>query len=137
MIAVVTSFAWPLGTVACSSEGVFSASDHAAVLCAKSLQSHPTLCSLIDCNPSGSSVHGVLQARILCPPPGDLPDSGIEPLSLTSPALPSGFFITCTTWEALSDHRVCLFHLEKCVDLLRSEDHRLEHALQWLWFAPS
>ena len=74
---------------------------------------------------------------LLCPPPGDLPNSGIEPLSLTSPALPSGFFTTCTTWEALSDHRVCLFHLEKCVDLLHSEDHRLEHALQWLWFAPS
>ena len=36
----------------------------------------------------------------LCPPPGDLPDSGIEPLSLTSPALLSGFCTTCTTWEA-------------------------------------
>ena len=24
---------------------------------------------------------------LLCPPPGDLPDPGIEPMSLTSPAL--------------------------------------------------
>ena len=27
-----------------------------------------------------------------CPPPGDLPDPGIEPLSLMSPALAGGFF---------------------------------------------
>ena len=48
------------------------------------------------CSPPGSSVHGTLQARILervamassrgspRPPPGDLPDPGIEPASLTS-----------------------------------------------------
>ena len=35
-----------------------------------------------------------------CPPPGDLPDLGIEPLSLTFPALVGGFFTTSTTWEA-------------------------------------
>ena len=29
-----------------------------------------------------------------CPPPGDLPDPGIEPLSLTSPALAGGLFTT-------------------------------------------
>ena len=29
-----------------------------------------------------------------CPPPGDLPDPGIEPTSFTSPALAGGFFIT-------------------------------------------
>ena len=34
-------------------------------LCAKSLQSCPTLCDSVDCSPSGSSVHGILQARIL------------------------------------------------------------------------
>ena len=32
---------------------------------ARSLQSCPTLCDPIDCSPPGSSVHGVLQARIL------------------------------------------------------------------------
>ena len=35
-----------------------------------------------------------------CPPPGDLPDPGIEPVSLASPALAGGFFATSTTWEA-------------------------------------
>ena len=32
---------------------------------AKSLQSGPTLCYPMDCSPPGSSVHGILQARIL------------------------------------------------------------------------
>ena len=32
---------------------------------AESLQLGLTLCDLMDCYPSGSSVHGVLQARIL------------------------------------------------------------------------
>ena len=37
-----------------------------------------------------------------CPPPGDLPDPGLEPASLTSPAMTGGFFTTSTTWEAQS-----------------------------------
>ena len=35
---------------------------------------------------------------LLCPPPGDLPDPGIEP---EAPALAGGFFTTSATWEAL------------------------------------
>ena len=34
-------------------------------MCAKSLQSYLTLCKPMDCSPPGSSVHGILQARIL------------------------------------------------------------------------
>ena len=56
----------------------------------------PTFCDPKDCNLAGSSGHGISQARILdglpFPPPGDLPDPGIEPPSLTSPALAGGFF---------------------------------------------
>ena len=37
-----------------------------------------------------------------CPPPGDLPDPEIEPLSLMSPALAGGLFSTSATWEALN-----------------------------------
>ena len=37
---------------------------------------------------------------LLCPPPGDLPDPGIEPVALVSPALADVFFTTSTTWEA-------------------------------------
>ena len=35
-----------------------------------------------------------------CPPPRDLPDLGIEPMSLTSSVLGGGFFTSSTTWEA-------------------------------------
>ena len=60
-----------------------------------------TLCT---CNLPGSSVHGILQARILewvaMPSSGDLPDPGTEPASLTSPGLVGGFFTTSATWEA-------------------------------------
>ena len=34
------------------------------------------------------------------PSPGDLPDPGLEPASLTSPALAGGFFTTRAMWEA-------------------------------------
>ena len=51
-------------------------------------QSCLTLCDPMDCSPSGSYVHGILQARILecvaMPPPGNLPNPGIQ---LESPAL--------------------------------------------------
>ena len=50
-----------------------------------------TLCDPTDCNPPGSSVHGILQARIgsglPSPPPGDFPNPGIEPEPPASPAL--------------------------------------------------
>ena len=66
------------------------------VLSAKLLQLCPTLCDPMDCRPPGASIHGILQARhwngLLCPPPGNLPNPGIKPVSLMSPALAGGFF---------------------------------------------
>ena len=38
-----------------------------------------------------------------CPPPGDLPDPGIEPASLGSLALAGRFFTPSTTWKPLQD----------------------------------
>ena len=65
-------------------------------------QSCPVLCDLMDYSPTGSAVHGILQARILewvdISSPGDLLDPGIEPASLMSSALADGFFTTCATW---------------------------------------
>ena len=83
---------------------------------AQSLQSCPTLCDPMDCSPPGSSVHGILQVRILewlpCPPPpGDLPDPGIEPKSLMSPTLAGGFFTTSATWEAQVTGQMITKHL--------------------------
>ena len=39
--------------------------DRKAYACAQLFHSCPTLCDPMDCSPPGSSVHGVLQARIL------------------------------------------------------------------------
>ena len=47
-----------------------------------------------------------------CPPPGDLPDPGIESPSLVSPALAGRFFTTRVTWEAC--HITWLSKVEKC-----------------------
>ena len=59
-------------------------------------QSCVTLWGPMDCSLPGSSVHGILQARILewvpFPIPGNLSDSGIEPTSLVVPALASQLF---------------------------------------------
>ena len=39
-------------------------------------------------------------SRLLCPTPGDLPDSKIEPVSLISPVLTDNFFTSSITLEA-------------------------------------
>ena len=74
------------------------------VLCARSLHLCPTLCDPMDCSPPGSSVHGILQARILewvaISYSRGSPDLGMEPTSVTSPALVGAFFTTRTTWKA-------------------------------------
>ena len=75
-------------------------------MCAKSHQSHWTHCDPVDCSPPESP--WLLCPRyspdkntgVPCPPPGDLPDPGIEPCLFTSlhwqagslPLAPSGYY---------------------------------------------
>ena len=54
--------------------------------------------------PARLSVQGLSRPERWSPPPGRLPDPGMEPLSLVSPVLAGGFFTTNATWEA----HVCL-----------------------------
>ena len=73
---------------------------------AKSLQSCPTLCDPMDYSPPGSSVHVILQSRILewvvVPSSrGYLPNPGIEPMRLMSPALAGRFFTASTTGKPI------------------------------------
>ena len=86
--------------------GLVSLHNHVMCVHAKSPQLCPTLCNPMDCSLPGSSVHETLQAKywsgLPCPPPGDLPDPGIEPTSLMSPELVGRFFTTSTTWESYS-----------------------------------
>ena len=67
-------------------------------------QSCPTLCSPVGCSPPGSSVHESPRQQswsgLPLPPPGDLPDPGIEPASPVSPALAGGFF---THWAGTKE----------------------------------
>ena len=42
-------------------------------------------------------------SRLPCPPPGELPHSGIKPKSLRSPTSAGTDFTTSTTWEVHSD----------------------------------
>ena len=44
-----------------------------------------------------------------CPPPGDLPDPGIEPAVLMLPALADRFVSTSTTWEAQAPGNLQIF----------------------------
>ena len=53
-----------------------------------------------------------------CPPPGDRPSSGMEPISPASPALAGGFFTISTNWEALSQQDLVI---------------NVEHREGWLW----
>ena len=48
-------------------------------------------------------------SELPCPPPGDLPDPGLKPASLKSPALTGRFFTTSTIWEAHLIHSVCIY----------------------------
>ena len=62
----------------------------------------PALCNPMNCNPPGSSVHGILPARILkwgaISSSRDFPDLGIEPVSLVS-CLGRQILYHWATWE--------------------------------------
>ena len=62
----------------------------------KAAQSGLILCDPMDCGLPGSSVHGILQVRVLewvamLSPPGNLPDPGVQP---KSPALQADSLLT-------------------------------------------
>ena len=71
---------------------------------AKSIQLCLNLCDPMDCSPQAHlSMEFSRQEHwsgLPCPPPRDLPNPGIEPGSLTSPALAGGIFTASIAWEA-------------------------------------
>ena len=73
----------------------------------KVAQSYQTLCDPMDCSQAPLSMGFSMQAYwsgLPSPPPEDLPNPGIEPTSLMSPALASGLFTSSATWEAQLCH---------------------------------
>ena len=102
----------------------------------KVTQSCLTLCDPIDCSPPDSSIHRDSPGKntgvgLPCPPPGDLPNPGIElespPLladsllsepsgkpkntGVGSPSLLQGIFLTQESSQGLLNHRWILYHL--------------------------
>ena len=73
-----------------------------SLCCAQSLSRVQLFHDPMDCSLPGSSVHGILQARILdwvaIPPP--TPDPRIELVSFAYLALAGGLFTTSAPWEA-------------------------------------
>ena len=72
-------------------------------MCSKLLQLSPTFGDPMVCQ-APLSIRFLRQEYwngLPCSPPGDLPNPGIEPASLMSPALAGGFFATSATWEIL------------------------------------
>ena len=79
-----------------------------------------------------------------CPPPGDFPNSGIEPVS---PTLAGGFFTTGATWEAPRVQGWCRLLMSpgcmkgqklgcRMVWNKKSEGRKI-HQKCWLWFRPT
>ena len=78
-------------------------------VCVHLLQSCLTLGDLMDCSsPMGFLCPWNFPGKSTgvgwpCPSPGDLPGPWMESVTLTSPALAGGFFLTAsTTWEGLT-----------------------------------
>ena len=70
-----------------------------------------------------------------CSPPGDLPDPGIEPTSLMSPALAGGFF---TTSAILVSCKLCILRMKTSyskTNYASKPDHKCKHSglHQVLW----
>ena len=91
-------------------------------------KSCPTLCNSMNCSPSGSSVHGISQARILewvaISSSKVYPDPGVEP---RSPALAKGFFTTVPPGKPIQVTRckLLLFSHQVMPDSL--QPHGLQH----------
>ena len=68
------------------------------------------------------------------PPPGNLPDRGIEPASLKSPALAGQLFTTSTTWEAHLAHT--RLKNSKCLQGLIPSGGSQEESVSWPFQLP-
>ena len=71
---------------------------------AKLVQSCLALCDPVDCTAFQAPLSVEFSRQeywsgLPCPPPGDLPDSGIKPLSSVSSAMAGVFFTTSAIWE--------------------------------------
>ena len=127
---VKTAFISTLLSVGCKGwSPLYKAWIKGLCLHAMSLQSCLTLCDPMDCSPPGTSSMEFSRQEywngLPCPPPGDLPNPGIEPMSLMSPALTGGCRrkvqeTASATWElpsCWSTYLLCASHPARCASL--------------------
>ena len=103
-------------------------------ICAKSFQSCPPLCDPMACSPPGSSVHGILQVRILGRAAMPSSRGSFQPTdwtrSLTSSALAGGLFTTNTPWKP---DVVLLLHRTVEISMENSQEYlHIKHFLKLL-----
>ena len=87
---------------------VSSEGRHQQPCCVLSSLSHVQLCVTVwtvahQAQPSMGFSRQEYWSGLQCPPPGDLPNPGIESMSLSTQTLAGRFFTTSTTLEAPSD----------------------------------
>ena len=91
----------------------------------------------MDCSHSGSSIHGIFQARILkwvaISYSRGLPNPGIEPTSLASPVLAGGFFPTVPPGKPIKyvnptlKYKVAGYHVLKKFSILALRVWRVKY----------
>ena len=74
-------------------------------------QSCPTLCNLMGCSPPGTSVHGILQARILEWVAIPFSGGSSQPRNWTQVSCIAGRFLT--VWATREAHIACYFDVKK------------------------
>ena len=100
-------------------------------------QSYPTLFNHLDYSQTGSSVHGILQTGVLewdaISYSRDLPNPGIEPMSLISPGLAGRFFTTSAKRDhkdtGFGKHETIWRHFNTVLEEIRQQG--IEMDLKW------
>ena len=95
------------------------------------------------CDPTDLAVQACLMVgfsrqenwnKLPCPPLVDLPDPGIKPMSLMSPALAGGFYSTRATWEVPFLHYILPTDLLSYDLWLKRNIHESEKKNQEPWY---
>ena len=94
--------------------------------------SHVQLCDPMDCNPPSSMGFSKQEYwdGLPCPPPGDLPDTGIQSVFSASPA--SRFFTISTTWGCPLWYVYCTKKVESKVKKRNKKWKRMVYRDTWM-----